>query len=1620
MVTFRHTTMSKYLLKPLSTFLFFITAISRVWAQIDIVAGASSSSTAYGLAGAAYQQSFDSLPSTSGASFTWTSNATLPGWFAVDSTGATNSAATTLTGSGNPNNLVIASVGTSGATDRALTYHTRLASNPTHLGLAFVNQSGAPLNSFSLAFAAEQWREATNARTISLSVAYRVGATAADLPAASGWTTIPGLVFSTLNGSGTASASLNSAAIPVTVPAGSTLWLRWSFANDATTDTNSHDILAIDNVSFSATATPSDRAPTFVTSPASQSVLVGATVSFSAAVDASPAATLQWFHGVNPIPSATSATYSINSATLADAADYTVVATNSLGSATSAVATLSVQAAAAPPAITTQPADLTVQAGASATFTVAATGTAPLSYQWFHDGTPISGATNASATTATLTLAAVTSADAGNYTVTVTNTANSVTSSAAALTVTVPVLPPAITTPPASQTVTPGQTVTFSVAVSGTAPFSYQWQRDSVDRPGRTSPTLSLTSVTGGDAGAYRVVVTNAQGTATSAAATLAVVVVQDTAAIYVSPTGADSSPGTFAAPTSLTRAITLVPAGGIIYLRGGTYVFSDQITIARTNVGGGPSTRKHLFAYTPPGGSPELPRIDFSSQPYGTGTNPRGLQIDGHYWHVRGLEVFGSADNGIYVAGNSNIIERCITHHNRDTGLQIGRYSSTAADPAEWPSDNLILNCESYDNYDLPPGGGENADGFACKLTSGTGNVFRGCVSHNNIDDGWDLFTKTATGPIGPVVIDQCIAYNNGTLTDGTQNPAGDRNGFKLGGEDIAVAHTVTRSIAFGNGKNGFTWNSNPGAIRMFHNLAWDNAQGNYKFDLPGPVFLDNISLWTTGSGTNDRYGGNSGIATGPSNVFWFASGTPKSRNDQGIQVSASSFVTLTPPPGGFARRVDGSLDLGNFARPVSGSPLVNAGTKPDASYQPDLTYDIATYYEGAADIGPREVYLATAPVFALSPVGDSVMPGATVVLTSYATGTEPITYQWFRGTTAVSGATGTTLVLANVDATVAGDYTLRATNSIGTTTSSPATLIVQARTPPVITSSPASLTVPLGAAVNLSVTATGTAPLTYQWFHDDQPVAGALYANLVIPSASLADAGGYHVVVTNASGSATSPAFNLNVDTTPLPPVITTPPVSTSVLAGGTASLSVTATGTPPLTYEWRRRGAALPGANGPSLSFSPARMVDASDYSVVVSNATGSVTGGPVSLSVLTAAPSTIVNDTFADASRGTQAPPASVAWWTSAGASNFNSASGSTTLIASSSRTVLAHFTSDPAAPLTLALGQTLTFTATLQWTGFDDAAASDTSNFHVALLRSVANPDAVTGTGFTATGTPNTAARVSGDFGSSQPTSNVFSLYQGYVAFAQARSATTESPVPFAVRNLSSPSLLGSSAAYTPLAADAPTASTALAPNTSYRVTLSVSRTAAGLELAYTLRRVSDDTVVAIGSALDTASTFNAFDTFAFYFGKAATTATYNITFYGASVTLASLPALDFTSWRAGWALSGADANDNADPDRDGLPNLLEYALGLSPSLVDATPDTLPQLTGHSGALSFRYTRSKTATGVSYGVETSSDLQSWSAAASAPTLESETTSTETYTVPIPAGTRVFGRLRVTAQ
>ncbi|MFB9531651.1 RICIN domain-containing protein [Nonomuraea roseola] len=330
--------------------------------------------------------------------------------------------------------------------------------------------------------------------------------------------------------------------------------------------------------------------------------------------------------------------------------------------------------------------------------------------------------------------------------------------------------------------------------------------------------------------------------------------------ALYVSPSGRDGATGTQSDPTTLTSAITRVAAGGTIYLRGGTYAFAQTVTIADGN-NGTPSARKKLTAY--PG---ETPILNFSAQAEDPAN--RGLAVNGSYWHVNGITVERAGDNGIFVGGSDNIIERTVTRFNRDTGLQLSRMLSTT--PRDrWPADNLMLSVVSHDNADSD---GEDADGFAAKLTVGSGNVFRYAVARNNIDDGWDLYTKTDTGAIGAVTIEDSLSYDNGTLSDGGQAGNGDRNGYKLGGEDIGVNHVIRRNIAYNNGKHGFTYNRNPGAMTVSDNISIDNTERNYTFEAGSSVFRNNVSC-RAGSGSNDKIVGNADS----SNQFW--SGTNGSR---------------------------------------------------------------------------------------------------------------------------------------------------------------------------------------------------------------------------------------------------------------------------------------------------------------------------------------------------------------------------------------------------------------------------------------------------------------------------------------------------------------------------------------------------------------------------------------------------------------------------------------------------------------------------------------------------------------------------------------------------------------------
>jgi hypothetical protein len=276
-------------------------------------------------------------------------------------------------------------------------------------------------------------------------------------------------------------------------------------------------------VGCSLDSNPASKAtlPAITIQPSNQTVTAGQTATFSVMATGSAPLRYQWQKGMTAIAGATAGTYTTPATTTADnGASFQVVVTNSAGSVTSNSATLTVNAGAVKPSITQQPSSQTVTAGQTATFSVMATGTSPLSYQWQEGTTPIAGATSASYTTP----AAAASDNGSQFRVVVTNSAGSATSNSAILTVSSTPMAPSITQQPSNQTVTAGQTATFSVVAGGTAPLTYQWQKGTTVITGATSASYTTPAASLSDSGSqFQVVVSNSVGNATSNAATLTV-----------------------------------------------------------------------------------------------------------------------------------------------------------------------------------------------------------------------------------------------------------------------------------------------------------------------------------------------------------------------------------------------------------------------------------------------------------------------------------------------------------------------------------------------------------------------------------------------------------------------------------------------------------------------------------------------------------------------------------------------------------------------------------------------------------------------------------------------------------------------------------------------------------------------------------------------------------------------------------------------------------------------------------------------------------------------------------------------------------------------------------------
>ncbi len=381
----------------------------------------------------------------------------------------------------------------------------------------------------------------------------------------------------------------------------------------------------------------------------------------------------------------------------------------------------------------------------------------------------------------------------------------------------------------------------------------------------------------------------------------------------YVATDGSDANSGTFDQPFgTITKAISVAVPGDTIYVRGGTYALTNTITISFSK-SGTDSVRYYLLAYRD-----ERPLLDFSSTPPGR----EGIRLNNaSYWNLKGFDVKGAGDNGLEInAGSFNIIENCSFFENRDSGVQLSNGASN----------NHFINCDSYYNADPPDYA--DADGFAPKLTVGSGNYFYGCRAWRNADDGWDGYMRGANNVT--TTLENCWTWGNGYLKDGTDpGPQANGNGFKMGGGDnsnseLLMHHVILKNcLAFGNKVKGFDQNNNVGSMTLLNCTGYNNREANYRIQRtlnPGQTLTIKNCVSFTGA-----------VQLGSFAIQEKNGWMPP------FVVTAEDFLSLDPALAAAPRQADGGLPKIDFMHLSSVSDLIDAGVNlgiPFNGEAPDL----------------------------------------------------------------------------------------------------------------------------------------------------------------------------------------------------------------------------------------------------------------------------------------------------------------------------------------------------------------------------------------------------------------------------------------------------------------------------------------------------------------------------------------------------------------------------------------------------------------------------------------------------------------------------------------------------------
>ncbi|MEP7052977.1 MAG: right-handed parallel beta-helix repeat-containing protein [Pseudomonadota bacterium] len=404
----------------------------------------------------------------------------------------------------------------------------------------------------------------------------------------------------------------------------------------------------------------------------------------------------------------------------------------------------------------------------------------------------------------------------------------------------------------------------------------------------------------------------------------------------YVSPTGSDANAGSLAAPfASLQKGNDVAEAGDTVWLRGGTYRLSTQIKLSKS--GKSDAQRIKYWAY-----QQELPVFDFSAYvSTNTAADVPQILVTGNWLHLRGLEIANGAVGASGAHSNSalrsegasnNLFELLDIHHNFGPGLFISKGTGG----------NLIVNCDSHDNYDKDgsQGDGQNADGFGVHYqTTGPSTIVRGCRAWFDSDDGYDLISQEV-----PVTIENSWAFANGTSNGGTGRPSsGNGNGFKAGSSQTGVRHVLQNDVAWKNRAAGFYANHSSGGNTWLNNTSYMNA---VQYNMLASPAGDTTATIILSGALVHKLRNNVGFPNKNTNM----DGVDSSFNtwDLGIAEASSDFLSTMDTGAMGPRQADGSLPAVDFMKLRAKSPLIDKGTNVSLPYL-GAAPDLGAYEYGA-----------------------------------------------------------------------------------------------------------------------------------------------------------------------------------------------------------------------------------------------------------------------------------------------------------------------------------------------------------------------------------------------------------------------------------------------------------------------------------------------------------------------------------------------------------------------------------------------------------------------------------------------------------------------------------------------